>query len=101
MRQGANKKLFGLASIMQALCVAALFLVQATTSLTHEDHSHPDALEQVCDYCTIKQGTADLGLASKPALLPGFEISPNFGQLTTDRAAHQPPAKPHSRAPPK
>lgn len=70
MQKKGYRNLQGLIPVMSALCVAVLFAVQIAVSFGHDEQSHPDALEQVCDYCIAKQSLQDLDVAS-----PSNEIS--------------------------
>lgn len=63
MSKGAHKKLPGITSALSALCVALLLAVQIAVSFGHDEQSHPKALEQVCDYCVVKQSLQDIDVA--------------------------------------
>lgn len=100
MRKVGNDKLFGFASVLATLCVAALLVVQIAISFGHDEQSHHEGLDQVCDYCVVKQSLADLDLGEAPAETPLFRRDYRFLNAAAD-LTHLAAFTPwHSRAPP-
>ncbi len=75
MHKRGYKNIQGLIPAVSALCVAILLAVQIAVSFGHDEQSHPEALEQVCDYCIAKQSLQDLDVA-KPATHTTAPLAP-------------------------
>ncbi|MEX0299891.1 MAG: hypothetical protein AB3N28_12545 [Kordiimonas sp.] len=100
MQGKGYRDLQGLIPAVAALCVALLFAVQLALSFGHDEQSHPETLEQVCDYCTVKQSLQDIDV-TKPAVETNqFPESPVVQVSKANAPKIRLASSSHSRAPP-
>ncbi len=50
------RKLGNFAPFLAIFCVVCLFVTQLGASFGHDERSHTDSLEQICDYCIAEKG---------------------------------------------